>query len=113
MLSTTRMLCFLQASTDQSAVDTEVPLAYGSMLAMIFAMLGICVVTLTVTREVVIILLPLTWAYYFYQVRASDLEFRELKLVLPQLENRKYGQDHHIPLVAEVLPRHGTRADKN
>jgi heme O synthase-like polyprenyltransferase len=57
-----------QASTDQAQMDTIVPILSGGLLAIAFATSGILVVMVGVTWQLILIIIPLSWIYYSYQV---------------------------------------------
>ena len=59
---------YLQASTDQAQLDILIPILFGGVLAIGFATAGIFFVVVQVTWQILIIIVPLTWLYYSYQV---------------------------------------------
>ena len=54
---------------DQATLDVMVPLLFGAALAIIFAALGILVVVIQVTWQILFLIVPLAFIYYSYQVR--------------------------------------------
>ncbi|CAM6038239.1 unnamed protein product [Sphagnum compactum] len=57
-----------RASTDQAQMDTIVPILSGGLLAIAFATTGILVVMVGVTWQLILVIIPLSWIYYSYQV---------------------------------------------
>ncbi|CAI7871418.1 unnamed protein product [Closterium sp. NIES-53] len=60
-----------RASTDQSALDLDLPFQFGSLLAMVFQLLGILFVTSYITWPVFYAIIPLTYLYFSFQVRPT------------------------------------------
>ncbi|CAM6100669.1 unnamed protein product [Calypogeia fissa] len=56
-----------RASTDQATTDVPIPMFFGAVLAIGFQLVGVLLVTLNVTWQIVFLLFPLGWAYYRYQ----------------------------------------------
>ncbi|CAI6003346.1 unnamed protein product, partial [Closterium sp. NIES-64] len=56
-----------RASTDQSALDLDLPFQFGSLLAMVFQLLGILFVTSYITWPVFYAIIPLTYLYFSFQ----------------------------------------------
>jgi hypothetical protein len=59
----------VQASTDQATADVMLPMIFGSVLAVSFSAVGILVVVIQVTWQILILIVPLSFVYYSYQVR--------------------------------------------
>lgn len=59
----------MQASTDQATMDVMLPLIFGSVLAVLFSAVGILVVVIQVTWQILILIVPLAFVYISYQVR--------------------------------------------
>lgn len=57
-----------RASTDQATADIMLPLILGAVLGVSFASLGILVVVIQVTWQILFLLVPLSIVYYRYQV---------------------------------------------
>lgn len=62
-----------------------IPMSFGGVLAIGFQLLGVILVTLQVTWEIVFLLIPLGWAYYRYQVLQLS------HLTLSKLYQSEYG----------------------
>lgn len=56
-----------RASTDQNTLDIELPFMFGSLLAMVYQLTGILVVTSFVTWPVIFVIVPLGIMYLRYQ----------------------------------------------
>ncbi|GJP65497.1 hypothetical protein CLOP_g22382 [Closterium sp. NIES-67] len=56
-----------RASTDQSALDLDLPFEFGSLLAMLFQLLGILFVTSIITWPVFYAIIPLAYLYFSFQ----------------------------------------------
>ncbi|CAM6108367.1 unnamed protein product [Calypogeia fissa] len=56
-----------RASTDQSNTDIQIPVWSNGVLGIGFQLLGVLAVTMNITWEIVILLIPLGIAYYKYQ----------------------------------------------
>lgn len=57
-----------QAATDQATLDIMLPIIFQATLALCFTALGILVVVCQVTWQILILLVPLFYVYYWYQV---------------------------------------------
>ncbi|KAL3687954.1 hypothetical protein R1sor_014263 [Riccia sorocarpa] len=57
-----------RASTDQAATDIPVPMFSGAVLALGFQLIGVIFVTVQITWQICILLVPLAFIYYKYQV---------------------------------------------
>jgi len=62
------IICLLQASTDQSAVDIDIPFQAGSLASSVVHLLGIIVVMSQVAWQVFIVFVPITAISIWYQV---------------------------------------------
>lgn len=58
----------MQASVDQSTLDIMLAFFFGSALAMYFNLLGAIVVMTQTAWPIIVILLPLSYVYFSYQV---------------------------------------------
>ncbi|KAG0586421.1 hypothetical protein KC19_2G089600 [Ceratodon purpureus] len=56
-----------RASTDQATMDVMLPLFFGAVLAVVFSAIGILVVVIQVTWQILILIVPLSFIYYSYQ----------------------------------------------
>jgi len=56
-----------RASTDQASIDILIPLILGSTLAVAFTSIGILVVVVQVTWQILALIAPLAYVYYRYQ----------------------------------------------
>ncbi len=65
---------YYQASTDQAQMDTIVPILSGGLLAIAFATTGILVVMVGLTWQLILIIIPLSWIYYSYQVSTQQIK---------------------------------------
>jgi hypothetical protein len=74
---------YYQASTDQAQMDTIVPILSGGLLAIAFATTGILVVMVGVTWQLILIIIPLSWIYYSYQVSTQQIKSLFLPSFLP------------------------------
>ena len=57
-----------QAATDQATLDIMLPIIFQATLAVCFTALGILVVVCQVTWQILFLLVPLLYVYYWYQV---------------------------------------------
>lgn len=68
----------MQASTDQATMDVMLPLFFGAVLAVVFSAIGILVVVIQVTWQILILIVPLSFVYYSYQVRKVLIKYLEI-----------------------------------
>ncbi|GJP66069.1 hypothetical protein CLOP_g22972 [Closterium sp. NIES-67] len=56
-----------RASTDQATVDLDLPFRFGTVLSLVFQLLGILTVTSLITWPVLFAIVPLAYFYFSYQ----------------------------------------------
>jgi hypothetical protein len=64
-------------------MDTIVPILSGGLLAIAFATTGILVVMVGLTWQLILIIIPLSWIYYSYQVSTQQIKSLFLPSFLP------------------------------
>jgi hypothetical protein len=92
---------YYQASTDQAQMDTIVPILSGGLLAIAFATTGILVVMVGVTWQLILIIIPLSWIYYSYQV--STKQIQKKSLFLPSFLLSSFGLTNLVGLLLNLV----------
>ncbi len=90
---------YYQASTDQAQMDTIVPILSVGLLAIAFATTGILVVMVGVTWQLILIIIPLSWIYYSYQVSTQQIKKITLPSFLPSFLPSSLGLTNLVGLL--------------
>lgn len=59
---------YLQASVDMSVLDLDIPFCFGFVLALVFDLLGIVIVTAIATWEIILVVVPALVLIQYLQV---------------------------------------------